>query len=47
MYKKTKQTGGFLLVDTGEEEPAVIYKNEAKFIKDVTPLDEEDVPLKS
>lgn len=42
MYKKTKQLGGFLLVDVGKDEPAVIYKNDVKFIKDITLWDEED-----
>ena len=42
MYKKTKQLGGFLLVDIGKDEPALLCKRDIKFIKDVTPWDEEE-----
>lgn len=41
-YRKTKKAGGILLVDNGEAEPAVIFQQDVKFIKDVTPWDEED-----
>ncbi len=41
-YRNTKKTGGILLVDIGEAEPALIFQQDVKFIKDVTPWDEEE-----
>ena len=42
VYKKTKQLGGFLLIDIGKDEPVLVCKKDVKFIKDVTPWDEEN-----
>lgn len=36
MYKKTKKLGSFLFIDDGKEDSTVVYKNQVKFIKDVT-----------
>lgn len=37
-----KELGSFLVVDTGKETPDVVLKRDVKFIKDVTPWDDEE-----
>lgn len=41
-YDKDKRLGSFFLVDAGADEPKLLTKSEVKFIKDITPWDEED-----
>lgn len=41
-YDKDKRLGSFFLVDVGDDEPKLLTKSEVKFIKDITPWDEED-----
>lgn len=41
-YDTDKQLGTFLLVDVGKEESKLVAKNQVKFIKDITPWDEEE-----
>lgn len=42
VFDKDKELGSFLVVDTGKDTPDVVLKREVKFIKDVTPWDDEE-----
>lgn len=42
VYDKDKELGNFLVVDTGKDTPDVVLKRNVKFIKDVTPWDDEE-----